>query len=241
MAGGRPVATPFGAIYATNLTPDVETGIGGWSDQQFIEAMRHGVGPDGKHLFPAFPYTSFTRMTRQDVLDLKAYLFSLPAVRREIPEPELPLPMRWRGGLAGWKMLYFDEGTFVPEPDSSDVWNRGAYLVTALAHCGECHTPRSRLGGLQLERAYTGTADGPEGEAAPNITPDVDTGIGDWSTADMVWFLQTGLYPDGDATQGTMLEVIENGYQHLSEQDLTAIDLFLRSLPPVRNDVTAAN
>jgi mono/diheme cytochrome c family protein len=237
MAGGRPMTTPFGAVYSTNITPDVDTGIGGWTDDEFVNSMTKGIGPEGEHFFPVFPYTSFTRMRRQDLLDLKAYLLSLPAVRQEAPPPEMPIPFRWRFTLAGWKMLFLDEGPLEARPDSSDEWNRGAYLVEALAHCAECHSPRNLFGAVQTDRRFTGTANGPEGERAPNITPDGETGIGDWSTADMVWFLQTGLYPDGDSTQGTMLEVIDNGYAHMSEEDLRAIDRYLRSLAPVHNVV----
>lgn len=237
LAGGRPMTTPFGIVYSTNITPDVDTGIGGWTDDEFVDAMRSGVGPGGKHLFPVFPYTSFTRMTRQDLLDLKSYLLSLEPVRQATPPPDMPPPFRWRAGMIGWKWLFLDEGEFQARPDSSDAWNRGAYLVEALAHCGECHSPRNAFGAIDADLRYAGTADGPEGEKAPNITPDNQTGIGDWSTADMVWFLQTGLFPDGDSTQGTMFEVIENGYQYLPVSDLRAIDRYLRSLTPIRNAV----
>lgn len=237
MAGGRPIKTPFGTIYSTNITPDRKTGIGTWSDGDFVAAMTRGVGPDGKHYFPVFPYTSFTRMTEQDARDLKAYLFSLPPVEQANRPPELRVPFGWRIGLVVWKWLHFRPGTFQPRADQSAEWNRGAYLVTALGHCGECHTPRNWLGALDTTMAYAGAADGPEGELAPNITPDKDTGIGSWSIADMVWYLQTGHKPDGDDTQGLMSLVIENGYKHLPEPDLRAIAVYLRSLPPIRNKV----
>jgi len=237
MAGGRPIKTPFGIVYSTNITPDPRTGIGTWSDADFLQAMRQGVSPQGVHYFPVFPYTSFTHMTEQDVLDLKAYLFSVPAVEQANKPPELRLPFGWRIGLGVWKWLNFRPGTFQPRPERSAEWNRGAYLVTALGHCAECHTPRNWLGGLQAQMAYAGAADGPEGELAPNITPDEDTGIGTWSVPDIVWYLQTGLKPDGDDTQGLMSVVIENGYKHLPEKDLQAIAVYLRSLKPIRNKV----
>ena len=237
LAGGRPIKTPFGTIYSTNITPAPKTGIGAWSEVDFRQAMAQGVGPDGRHYFPVFPYTSFTRMTEQDVQDLKAYLFSVPPVEQANKPPELRFPFGWRAGLVVWKWLSFRPGTFQLRPDQSAEWNRGAYLATALSHCAECHTPRNWLGGLKTKMAYAGSADGPEGELAPNITPDEATGIGAWSVADIVWFLQTGLKPDGDDTQGLMSVVIENGYKHLPEADLRAIAVYLRSLSPIRHKV----
>ncbi|ETX01266.1 MAG: hypothetical protein ETSY1_08020 [Candidatus Entotheonella factor] len=237
MAGGRPIATPFGNVYATNITPDPETGIGSWSEQDFINAMTQGVGPDGKHYFPVFPYTSFTRMTRQDLLDLRAYLLSIPPVRQANQPHTLSFPFGWRAGLLGWKWLYLQPGPFEPDAAQSAEWNRGAYLVNAKAHCGECHTPRNFMGGLVASMRYAGAVEGPEGQLAPNITPDEATGIGDWTVVDMVWYLQTGLKPDGDDTQGLMSEVIEHGYQHMPEADLRAMAVYLRSLAPIVNKV----
>lgn len=237
MAGGRPIATPFGKVYATNITPDPETGIGKWSDDDFIVAMTHGVSPDGTHYFPVFPYTSFTRMTRQDLLDLKAYLFSIPPIQQANPTTKLKFPFGWRTALIGWKWMNFKAGSFKPVEGQSAVWNRGAYLVQAQAHCGECHTPRNLTGGLKRSMLYAGAVEGPEGELAPNITPDDPTGIGDWSEADIVWYLQTGLKPDGDDTQGLMNGLIEHGYQHMPEDDLKAIAVYLRSLKPIVNKV----
>ena len=237
MAGGRPIATPFGTIYSTNITPDPKTGIGAWSDEDFVRAMTLGVGPSGEQYFPVFPYTSFTRMTRQDVLDLKAYLFSISPVEQANKVHDLQAPFGWRFGVRVWKWLYFQPGTLQPDPDQSSHWNRGSYLAQALGHCGECHTPRNLMGGLQKGRRHAGTVDGPDGELAPNITPDADTGIGSWSPADLVWFLQMGLKPDGDDTQGLMSELIETGYSHLNETDLEAIAVYIRSLPPVHNKV----
>ena len=237
LAGGRPIKTPFGTIYSTNITPAPKTGIGTWSEADFRQAMTHGIGPDGRPYFPVFPYTAFTRMTAQDVQDLKAYLFSLAPVEQANKPPELRFPFGWRTGLVMWRWLNFRPGTFQPRSDQSAEWNRGAYLATALGHCVECHTPRNWLGGLKTSMAYAGSADGPEGELAPNITPDEATGIGAWSVADMVWFLQTGFKPDGDDVQGLMSVVIDNGYKHLPEADLRAMAVYLRSLPPIRHKV----
>ena len=237
MAGGRPIATPFGTIYSTNITPDPATGIGTWSDEDFLRAMTLGVGPSGEQYFPVFPYTSFTRMTNQDVLDLKAYLFSITPVEQANKAHDLQAPFGWRFGVRAWKWLYFQPGTMQPDPGQSPQWNRGAYLVQALGHCGECHTPRNLMGGLQKGMRHAGAVDGPDGELAPNITPDADTGIGPWSPADLVWFLQMGLKPDGDDTQGLMSELIETGYSHLSESDLQAITVYIQSMPAIHNKV----
>ena len=237
MAGGRPIATPFGTIYSTNITPDPETGIGSWSDDDFVRAMTQGVAPSGEHYFPVFPYTSFTRMSRQDVLDLKAYLFSIDPIVKTNRAHELQAPFGWRIGVRAWKFLYFQQGPMQPDPERSAQWNRGAYLSRALAHCEECHTPRNLFGGLRRDRVNAGTVDGPDAELAPNITAHPDTGIGSWSSADLVWFLQMGLKPDGDDTQGLMSELIDTGYSHLAQDDLEAIAAYILSLPPIHHEV----
>jgi mono/diheme cytochrome c family protein len=237
MAGGRPIKTPFGNIYSTNITPASNTGIGKWSEADFLKAMTEGVGPDGTHYFPVFPYTAFTKMTEPDLLALKAYLFSLPPVEQANKPPDLLPPFGWRFTIRFWKWLYFQPGKFQPDPTQPPAWNRGAYLATALAHCGECHTPRNLLGGLKTHMSYAGAVDGPEGELAPNITPDTETGIGEWSHADVTWFLQTGFKPDGDDTQGLMSELIDHGYKYLTEADQQAIAVYLRALTPIRNKV----
>lgn len=237
MAGGRGIKTPFGVVYSTNITP-AQTGIGAWSEADFTNAMTQGVGPHGAPYLPVFPYTSFTRMTTQDVQDLRAYFFSLPPVERGNTPHELRFPFGWRFLIRVWKWWYFRPGAFQQVAAQTPEWNRGAYLSTALAHCGECHTPRNFLGGSKMSMNYAGAADGPEGELAPNITPDEATGIGKWSSPDIVWYLQTGIKPDGDDTQGLMSELIEHGYKHLTEVDLRAIAGYLRSLPPIRHKVT---
>lgn len=239
-AGGRALRTPFGVFYPPNITPDRETGIGAWSDADFVRALREGVRPDGAHYFPAFPYTSYTRMREADMLALKAYLFSRRAVARPNREHELRWPFGWRALVGPWKLLFFDPGPYRPDPERSERWNRGAYLVEALAHCGECHTPRNRLGALDREMWLAGTLEGPEGRSAPNITPDPATGIGDWSAADVVYLLRTGLKPGFDNVQGAMAEVIEDGLEHLSDDDLEAIADYLLSLEPVANKIEPA-
>lgn len=237
LAGGRALATPFGTYYSTNITPDRETGIGGWSEADFIRSMREGLAPDGSHYFPVFPYTSFTGLSDADLVDLKAYLDALAPIRRENRAPDAWFPFSWRGAIAGWKWLNFANARIEPDPARDALWNRGRYLVEAAAHCGECHTPRSWTGGLDRAMWLAGSKDGPEGELAPNITPDERTGIGEWSVADLVWYLETGLKPDGDDTQGLMREVIRHGYSSLPREDREAIAHYLKSLPAIENRV----
>lgn len=239
LAGGRPLETPFGVFYSTNITQDLETGLGRWSDADFVRAMREGLSPEGAHYFPVFPYTSFSGLSEVDLVDLRAYLATLPPVRRENRPPDAPFPFSWRATLAGWKWLNFEPKSIEPDPGRSDAWNRGRYLVEAAAHCGECHTPRTLTGGLDATMAYAGSSEGPEGELAPNITPHDETGIGRWSRVDLVWYLETGLKPDGDDTQGLMAEVIEHGYSSLPREDLEAIAEYVRSLPPIENALLA--
>jgi len=237
LAGGRGLETPFGVFYSTNLTPDRATGIGAWSDADFLRAMTRGLSPDGSHYFPVFPYTSFAGMTREDLLDLKAYLFSLDPVRRESRPLDAPPPFRWRWTVGPWKWLHFDPAPFEPDASRAAAWNRGAYLAGAVAHCGECHTPRTFTGGLDRARWLAGSARGPEGELAPNITPHAETGIGDWSAADLAWYLETGIEPDGDSAQGLMSELIEHGYAHMPRADLEAMATYVLSLPPIDHAV----
>lgn len=237
LSGGRPMSTPFGVFYSSNITPDPETGIGRWSDADFLRAMREGRGPDGRAYFPVFPYTSFTGMSDADLLDLKAYLLSLAPVRRENRAPDAWPPFSWRLSAWAWQQLFFAPERFAPDPAKPPGWNRGAYLANAVAHCGECHTPRNLAGALDRARPLVGSEQGPEGELAPNITPDDDTGIGRWTRTDLVWFLQTAGKPDGDDATGLMKEVIDEGYTHVPDADLQAIAEYLESLPPVRNEL----
>ncbi len=237
MAGGRAINTPFGDFYSTNITPDPKTGIGKWSEEDFIRAMTEGTGPDGTHYAPVFPYTSFSKMTRTDLLDLKAYLFSLPAVEQTNQSHDLYIPFGERIGFFLWKKMNFTPTQFQPDASKSAQWNRGAYLSQALAHCEECHTPRNLQGVLKKDMAFAGSEEGPEGELAPNITPDDTTGIGEWDAVDIVEILQSGIKPDGDDVQGLMSEVIEHGYSYLKKDDLDAITFYLKSLPALHNQL----
>jgi len=238
LAGGRGLETPFGVYYSTNITPDRETGLGEWSQADFVRAMREGLSPEGDHYFPVFPYTAFSGLRDRDLIDLKAYLDSLPAVRRQNRPPDAPFPFSWRATIFGWKIMNFTPKQIDEQPSQSAEWNRGRYLVEAAAHCGECHTPRTLTGGLDGSKRLAGSREGPEGELAPNITPHEKTGIGSWSRPDLVWYLQTGLKPEGDDTQGLMSEVIEHGYSNLPKEDLAAIAIYLRSVEPIENHIT---
>lgn len=238
LAGGAALETPFGVFYAPNITPDREHGIGAWSDEDFLRAMREGVSPQGSHYYPAFPYTSYTRLTDEDLRALKAYLFTFPPAARPDRPHELPWYVRLRPLLYFWKWLYFEPGPYRPDPQQSPAWNRGAYLATAAAHCGECHTPRDRFGGFDRERRFAGTKDGPEGAVVPNITPDRKTGIGRWSERDIAYYLETGMTPDGDFAGDVMADVIDNGLSHLAKDDLRAIAHYLKSLPAIEHAVS---
>jgi mono/diheme cytochrome c family protein len=227
-AGGRELKTPFGTFYGPNITPHPQAGIGRWSEQAFFRAMRQGARPDGAHYYPAFPYTSFTRITDQDLRDLWAYLRSLPQSSRENRPHELGWPYRWRRLIWGWKWLFFEPGAFKPDPSKSDQVNRGAYLSNALGHCGECHTPRNFLGGPQKNRYLAGAK---VGEAtATNLTPTRLKKVSDDYLREV---LQTGLTPDGDILSEAMGEVVRNTTGQLTREDLDALIAYLRSLPPL--------
>ncbi len=233
LAGGRRFATPFGVFHSPNITPHREHGIGAWSEAEFVAAVREGVGPGGKHYYPVFPYPSYRLMRPADAADLYAYLMTVEAQATPNREHELALPFRFRFVNRVWKWLFLDRGEFSPEPQRSEQWNRGAYLVRALGHCGECHTPRNLLGVLDGERHLAGTAEGPDGEAIPNITPHRADGIGKWSVSDLRWYLETGGLPDGDFAGSLMAEVIDEGLSQLTDEDREAIAVYLKDLPPL--------
>jgi mono/diheme cytochrome c family protein len=238
LAGGRALATPFGTFYSPNITPDPETGIGRWTDTQFLRALREGVRPDGANYFPVFPYPSFTGITDNDALAIKEYLFSRPPVRQGNRPHDVAFPFSWRFLQSGWKLLFFTPGPFQPAPERSAAYNRGAYLVTALAHCGECHTSRSFLGAVRTGQRLSGTADGPDGQLVPNITPDPGTGIGKWEKADVVELLKTGTTSEQSKVKGAMREVIQDGLKYLSDADAEAIADYLFAQPPIVHEVT---
>lgn len=232
LSGGRLLETPFGIFYAPNLTPDPDTGIAGWTDEDFARALRRGQAPDGTHYYPVFPYPAYAGITDQDVADLAAYLRSLEPVRNPVPPHELPWYLRWRGLLWGWNLLFFNTEPWTPDPAKDAEWNRGAYLVRHLGHCGECHTPRNALGALDRRRELAGNPDGPEGERIPDITPDRDRGIGRWTLEDIVTFLEMGMLPDGDFAGSSMSDVIDDNTGQLTPEDRRAIATYLKALAP---------
>jgi mono/diheme cytochrome c family protein len=230
-AGGRELKTPFGTFFGPNITAHPQAGIGRWSEQDFVRAMRMGVRPDGAHYYPAFPYPSFTRTTDQDLRDLWAYLRSVPQSDRRSREHDLGFPFRWRWLVWGWKLLFFSPGAFTQNPAQSETVNRGAYLANALGHCGECHTPRNFLGGPKKDRHLAGAK---VGEAtATNLTPTRLKKVSDDYLREV---LQTGLTPDGDILSEAMSEVVRNTTSQLTRQDLDALIAYLRSLPPLPDE-----
>ncbi len=231
LGGGTPLKTPFGVFYGPNISSDPEHGIGNWSDNDFIRAMRDGISPSGRHYYPSFPYTSFTNLTDADMLAIKAHIMSLPPVATPSRPHELSFPYNIRLGMMVWKWLYLEKGPLAPDPARPDAWNRGRYLAEGLAHCAECHTPRGRLGALDRSRWMAGTArgEGPDGLAVPNITPHAD-GIGDWTVEDIAESLKSGMLPDGDFFGSLMADVVENGTDQLTDEDRHAIAVYLKSL-----------
>lgn len=229
LAGGRALETDFGTFYPPNITPDPETGIGGWTEEQFTTALTHGLSPSGDPLYPAFPYTSYAGMTKQDVSDLFAYLQSIEPVRNEVPDHDLKFPYSVRSGLSLWRKLYFDPKPFMPDASKSEAWNRGAYLVNHESHCGECHTPRNFLGAMQEDKLLMGGR-GAEGDKIPNISQG-EGGISDWSKNTLVSFLKTGFLPNGDVVGGSMYDVIMDSTSHLTDTDRDAIATYLMDLP----------
>ena len=236
MAGGLSFATPFGTLYSTNITPDPETGIGNWSDWDFLNSMRHGVRPNGEHLYPAFPYTSFTKVPNEDIAAMFAYLRSIPPIKKDARTNELSFPFNMRALLGVWKVFYFDQGEFEFVKEESAEWNRGAYLVEGLAHCSACHTPRNFLGaelarqhmsgGEYFDRVRSGSF---RSWAAPNLTPS-KRGLGLWPQSALEDYLKTARN-DFLESFGPMNEVIMNSTRYLSGNDITAMATYLKSLP----------
>ena len=233
LGGGHALKTPFGTFHAPNISSDPDAGIGAWTPVQFVNAMARGISPDGSHYYPAFPYTSYQRMRVEDLLDLKAFMDTLPAVKTNAPGHDLPLPFRLRRGLGLWKLLYLDTRPFVPDPAEKDLINRGAYLVEGPGHCGECHTPRNLIGGRDETRKLAG-GPAPEGDGyIPNITPH-KTGLGSWSAGDIAYSLKEGFTPEYDSFGGSMVAVQEN-MAKLSDDDRAAIAAYLKSVSAIES------
>jgi mono/diheme cytochrome c family protein len=229
-AGGLGFKLPFGTLYSTNITPDKETGIGNYSDQDFLAAMHRGIRRDGARLYPAMPFTSYTYVSDADALAIKAYLFSLPPVRAAAPENTLMFPFNQRWAMGFWSALFNPDTRFQPDTSKSPEWNRGAYLAEALAHCGECHTPRNLAFALNNRLKFAGAVTA--GWRAFNISSDKTTGVGAWRDDDLVSYLSIG-HADGHGTaSGPMGEAVDHSLSKLAPEDIRAVVAYLRSVPP---------
>jgi mono/diheme cytochrome c family protein len=227
-AGGRPIETPFGLLLGPNITPDQETGIGAWTDDEFVNALTKGTGRNGRRLYPAMPYAYYTKLTRDDALAIRAYLNTVPAVHNPVQANQLPFPFDIRASMLAWDQLFFTPGTFSPNPNKSAEWNRGAYLAEGLTHCGMCHTPKNFLGGDRNGEYLRGYA--LQGWFAPDITNDARRGIGGWSVDEIVAYLKTG-HNSTSAAAGLMAEMLTLSTSHLSDDDLKAIAVYLKDAP----------
>jgi mono/diheme cytochrome c family protein len=232
-SGGVSLSTPFGSMSSPNLTPDKTTGIGNYTDDQFYHAMHDGIRNDGARLYPGQPYNWYTKVTKDDVLVIKAYLFSLPPVHAPRVPNHLIFPFNIRAGIAGWNALYFKPGTYVPDASKSPAWNRGAYIVQGLGHCGDCHTPKNTaLAPIETQAFAGGKLDG---WFAPNITTDPKEGIGTWSQAEIVAYLKEGAAAGKGVAFGPMAQTVHDSLSKLTDADLTAIATYIKTLPPKAN------
>ncbi|RTL49631.1 MAG: cytochrome c [Bradyrhizobiaceae bacterium] len=224
-AGGLALETPFGKILAPNITPDRDTGIGAWTDEEFISAVREGRGHGGERLYPAMPYPAYTKLSDEDVRDLRAYFATIEPVKNKVISNQLPFPFNIRASLIGWNMLNFTSGRFQPNPQKSAEWNRGAYLVQAAGHCGTCHTPKTLLGGDKNDMALAGAT--LQGWFAPNITTDGHKGIGGWSKDDLIQYLKTGSNA-WTLASGPMAEAVAHSTSLMKDEDIAAIATYLK-------------
>lgn len=227
LAGGRAISSPFGTFYSSNITPDKTTGLGNWTADDFIKALRYGKNPQNHNYYPAFPYTSYTKMSKEDMLALWAYLQSVPAIKQENQKHELPWYVS-RFAITFWKWFNFKPGEYQNNTEYSLEINRGAYLADALLHCTECHTPRNFMGGLKQKQYFQGSI--VEESEVPDITQNKEKGIGSWSEEDLEFFFDIGMTPEGDFTGGLMAEVIDNGTGQLTEEDLKAMIQYLKTI-----------
>lgn len=226
--GGYAIQSPFGKIYGPNISSDIKFGIGSWTDEEFIRAVRDGIGKNGEALYPAMPYDAYTKMHRDDVLAIKAWLLSLPGVKQTAPATALPFPFNQRWGLTLWQWVNFHPGELKQDPQQSEEWNRGRYLTEALAHCGSCHSPRNFMMGIKSDAHLSGGEI--DGWVAFNITGDKTRGIGSWTTQELVTYLKTGFVAGKASASGPMAEAISHSLQYLPETDLTAIARYLQTV-----------
>jgi len=231
-AGGHAIKSLFGTFYGPNITRHKKHGIGKWNESDFFRAMRFGTRPDGASYYPAFPYPSYTMVTDSDLTDLWAYLQTIPPNNAPNRKHDLSVFVRWRFPLKLWKWLFFTPGVFVADPKQTPQMNRGTYLVRALGHCSECHTPRNLLG-VPIQSRYMAGGKGPDGKKVPNLTP---AGLKKWSDKDLKEFMLTGLFPDGDVVGETMGIVIRNSTSKIVSADLDAMIAYLRSLPRIEKE-----
>jgi len=226
-SGGRPIPTPFGVIDAPNITPDRQTGIGGWSDEDFYRAMHLGQGPDGERLYPAFPYPYYTKLTRDDVMAMRAYLNTIQPVKNKVRGNHLAFPLNYRVVMRGWDLVFFHPGTFKPDRSKSAEWNRGAYLVQGAGHCGACHTPKNALGADEDSKALLGSE--VQNWFAPKIAGNMHDGTGSWSVDAIVEYLKTGRNKHSGAA-GPMAEVVKDSTSKLPDSDLRAIATYIKAV-----------
>jgi len=229
-AGGRPMPTPFGALYSPNITPDEETGIGAWSSDEFYRMMHSGVSRDGSLLYPAMPFASYTKVTRADSDAIYAYLMSVQPVKQKNRPHELRFPFNKRELLIGWRTLYFKEGEYQPDPKQSEQWNRGAYLVEGLGHCSMCHTAINALGGSKESKEFEGGMIPNQNWYAPSLTSNREAGLGDWELKDIADLMQVGVSKRA-TVYGPMAEVVYNSLQYMTDADAEAMAVYLKSLP----------
>ncbi len=235
LGGGLGLKSPYGTFYAPNISPDPADGIGGWSEAQFVTAMTKGTSPSGQHYFPAFPYSSYQRMTYDDVRDLFAFIKTLPPVAGKVRGHDVAFPFNVRRLVGGWKLLFLDGGPFKPEPGQSAEWNRGAYLVNGPGHCAECHSPRNLLGAIVENKRFAGGPNYDEEGWVPNMS---QKGLGDWTVSDIAYLLKSGSKPDGDSVGSSMGEVIENTSK-LGDDDRKAMAVYIKSLPVIDDPLEA--
>ncbi|MPZ57901.1 MAG: c-type cytochrome [Rhizobiales bacterium] len=229
LGGGLALKSPFGTFYVPNISPHPTDGIGTWTEADFVTAVTKGTSQLGEHYYPAFPYTSYQRAKIGDVRDMFAHLKTLPPVQGRVRDHDLPFPFNIRRGLGLWKWLYLDGKTITPDPSKPEAWNRGAYLVNALVHCAECHSPRDFIGGIIEGQRFAG-GPSPDGQGwVPNIT---QKALAKWSEKDIAYLLETGDLPDGDSVGGDMVAVVRSTAQ-LPAADRAAMATYIKSLPPV--------
>jgi mono/diheme cytochrome c family protein len=228
-AGGRAMPTPFGTLYTSNITPDTETGIGKWTADDFYRTMHNGRFPDGGLIYPAMPFASYTKVTRADSDAIFAYLKTITPIRQPNREHELDFPYNNRSLILGWRTLYFSEGEYQPDPKQSAEWNRGAYLVEGLGHCGMCHTPINALGGSSESEAFKGGLIPMQDWYAPSLTSNKEAGLGDWSIEEISDLLQKGISNHG-VVYGPMAEVVYDSLQYMTDADVRAMAVYLKSI-----------